>query len=210
MNLFQNFIEYKNWGMNALTVSALGTVLFTILQAFGAYDQSKKIWSTKSGESVSLQLFAYNCAYFFCFFIYGMFKSSLAMIFNGLLFLIFMPVMIGLWKYKKTSLLKKICSASYLLLIPLMIILPQKDLIVTLGLLGIAVFLISQLREIIKARSFGKFSIKFVLIFMSTNMFWLVYAITVKNLPLELFNAFGIILYSSALFLYFKFEVKRA
>ena len=206
MHFLQHFVEYQGWGMNALTISALGTFFFTFLQGGGTVDQTKKIWSEKSAKAVSLQLFSYNTAYFFAFFFYGIEKNSLAMIFNSLLGVIFIPIVIGILRFEKHSVGQKILAGSYFLLIPLMILLPQKDLVILIGLFGIGAFLSLQIGDVISAKSFGALSIKFMVIFLSTNCFWFVYAIGIHNIAFIAFNGLAIVLYSLAICLYFKYR----
>jgi len=206
MYFLANFDEYQNWGMNALTVSAIGTVFFTFWQLYAAVAQSKKVWSERSAQSVSLQLFTYNLFYLVSFLIYGAYKNSLSMMINGLLFIAFLPAVIGIWKFKKTRLREKIIALLYSLIIPAMIILPQKDLVVLISLSGIVLFLAFQLWDIIKEGEFGALSVEFVVIYLATNAFWLAFSITIKNAPLIFFNAVVMIIYSVCLFLFFRYK----
>jgi len=203
---WHNFVECQNWGMNALTVSAIGTVFFTFWQLYAACVQSKKVWSEKSAQSVSLQLFTYNLFYLVTFLIYGAYKNSLAIMINGLLFIAFLPAVIGIWKFKKTKLREKIIALLYSLIIPAMIILPQKDLVVLASLSGIALFLVIQLWDIIREGDFGALSVEFIVIYLATNAFWLAFSITIKNVPMVLFSAVVIVIYSVCLYLFFRYK----
>jgi uncharacterized protein with PQ loop repeat len=208
MNFISNLVEYQNWGLNILTISALGTLFFTILQVYGACDQNKKIWSKKPLKSVSLLFFAYNCSYFSSLFCYGFFKHSLAMILNGLLLFFFLPIVIGVWKFKKNTAKEKFWAVAFLLIVPLMIIMPQKDLLFMISLFGIACFFSVQLRKIMVEKDFSSLSLKLVIILLATVIFWLGYSIAIHNLALEINSALAIILYAFAIFLYFKYRKK--
>jgi len=95
---------------------------------------------------------------------------------------------------------------AYSLIIPAMIILPQKDLVVLISLSGIVLFLAFQLWDIIKEGEFGALSVEFVVIYLATDAFWLAFSITIKNAPLIFFNAVVMIIYSVCLFLFFRYK----
>jgi uncharacterized protein with PQ loop repeat len=213
MNFLANFVEYKNWGLNALTISALGTLFFTFWQLYATIDQTKKIWSKKSGQSISLQFFTYNFFYFISFTIYGMYQNSVAMIINGLLFVAYIPLLIKAWGIEKKDWKEKIIALFGTLLIPAIIIFPDKNLIFDISLFGLACFLAEQIRIVMRKKDFGALSIKFMLVYLAVNIFWLAFDIAIKNLSLGVFNSIGIIMYIFSIILYFRYKnpaVKRS
>ena len=60
IEILEKTIEYKNFGLNALTISAIATIIFSLISGYGVGRQAWKIWSEKSGKSVSPIFFAYN------------------------------------------------------------------------------------------------------------------------------------------------------
>ena len=203
---WHNFVECQNWGMNTLTVSAIGTVFFTFWQLYAAVAQSKKIWSGKPVESVSLQLFAYNFYYFVATLIYGIYQHKLAIIFNGLLFIPSLPIVIGILKFQKNEPWEKYFSFLGLLMIPAMIIFPQKNLVIEVVLSGLIVFIIIQVRDIMKNKKFGALSIEFIVIYLVVNVFWFIYGYNVGNYPYMFFCSLAIGLYSFGVYLFFRYK----
>ena len=110
-DLFKRTVEYKEFGFNALTISASATIIFSLLQAYGIFGQSQKIWRNKSGEALSGTFFFYNFFYFLIFFIYGISEKSVAMSFNGALCFLYIPILIGLKKYKGFTKIEKITAS---------------------------------------------------------------------------------------------------
>jgi len=198
------FIELQNFGWNYLTIIAVMTMLLTVFQAYGISCQSQKIWRTKSGESLSATLFFMYCFYFIAFFFYGLSKNSLAMTFNALLAIPYVPVVVGLIKFKKLTLAEKISLPLSMAIVPLMIITTEKDallsvlFIISLGILAM------QPIEMLKTKTRGAVDIKFIFIFSITSVFWLIYATTIHNPVLTFFNSGALIIYALVIYLYYK------
>ena len=117
----KNFVEIQNFGFNSITITALMTMIFTILQGVGITQQGKKIWQEKSARSLSPELFFLLLFYFLSFFFYGWSKDSLAMCFNSLLGLLYIPIIVGIYKFQTLSLIKKIIFFLTSLIVPMKI-----------------------------------------------------------------------------------------
>lgn len=207
----KEFIEVQNWGLNLIVLSSLMTVVFTIIQGYGFIKQGQKIWREKSAKAISPQFFFLFFFYFLAFIFYGISKLSLAMAFNGLLFLTCIPVVVGVIKFKKLKVLDWISFFSFMLIVPAMILLDNKDKdILTSSLLLVSlIVLLIQLFGIIKEKSTGSMEIKFIIIFFSTSVCWLVYSFLIGNWPLQIFNSFAAVIYLLIILLYRKYNKKR-
>ena len=64
-------MELENLGFNALTISFFATIFFSLLAAWGLIDQDRKIWSKKSGQSLSSIWFIWASFFFLSNIIYG-------------------------------------------------------------------------------------------------------------------------------------------
>lgn len=104
VDFLRSTVEWKNWGMNLLTASALGTLVLTAIQSWSFAKQARAIWTNKNGDSVSVTMFGYLQFYLVSFVFYGIAMKSIAMMANGLLFICIIPIMFGLCKYKKITL----------------------------------------------------------------------------------------------------------
>jgi uncharacterized protein with PQ loop repeat len=202
----ENFVEIQNWGFNALIISALLTVVFTVFQGYGFIRQSQKIWKKKSAESLSAPFFFLLFFYFIAFTFYGFSKNSLAIIFNSLLFLPCAPIVIGIIRFKK---LTRFDIASLILtvpIVPIMILTKEKDVFLLILLIISLAILVTQPFEMLKAKSRGSVEIWFVIIFLATSVFWFIYSSVSGNWALQLFNFCAIIVYSLIIFLYARYK----
>jgi uncharacterized protein with PQ loop repeat len=197
--LFKNAIEYKEFGLNALTISASATILFSLLQGYGILGQSNKIWKTKSGEALSGTFFFYNFFYFLIFLIYGINQKSIAMSFNGALCFLYIPILIGLRKYKGFSKGEKITAGFMSLIVPAMILYSQKHQLLFLFSLIAIVAIVNQFKEIFKTGDFGALSRKYIWMFFITSIFWSIYFAATENWLLEIPCVTGTVLYCLAL-----------
>lgn len=201
------FIEFKNFSFNFLTISFLFTGLFTVFQFSGFYLQARLIWSSKKAESLSLPLFSLFLFYFFDFLLYGIEKNSLAMIFNGLLFVPCISIVAGILKYKKLlTTFDYSAMAFFGTSVPVIINSDNPDAVISILLIFSLLAIISQFLEIKKNRQSGSIEIRLFLINFSTSVFWLAYSIGILNCPLIAFNAAALIIYGAIIVFYFKYK----
>ncbi len=205
---FSNFIEVHNFGWNTLTITASITVLFTLFQGYGVVSQNRKIWRYQSAESLSAIMFFLYLFYFSAFFAYGLHKNSLVMVLNGLLAIPYIPVVLGIIKYKKLKAWELISLPIIALVVPIMIITAQKDLLLFILLMVSLVVLTTQPMEMFKTKTRGAVDIKFILIFSVTSLFWLVYSLIISNWPLIVFNALAQIVYALIIILYWQYRTR--
>lgn len=205
IEFIRNSIEYQGWGLNSLTISSLITILFSLTQGYGLIEQGKQILKQKSTLSLSQPFFVYSAYYFVAFICYGLNKQSLVMIFNGLLVLAHIPIIIGFIRYQKTTSRKNLLINLPALLIPAMIFSDNKEIVLLFSLGGILFFLGAQLMEMLKSKSRGAVNISYLIIFLSTNIFWLIYASAISNWVLQTFNLTAMIIYLIMLKLYHKY-----
>lgn len=179
-------MELQHWGFNALTVSLVGTVVFTCIQFWGMFKQTTRIWKNRSGASVSVLVFAFGTSAFFSAFLMGVEHRNFALIFNGSLCLINLLVLIELGKFKgfsRTEIGMMVLLAVYT---ALNIILPYKDgMYFVLGMGQVASIGLQPV-EIVRNKSSGMVEIRTLLSFYLSNYFWTVYAFAIGNWPLEI------------------------
>ena len=204
--LLARTIEFQNWGMNVLTFSFLATLFFNAFQFWGFYKQNQTIWRNRSGLSVSLLLFSYYTAFFLAFLVYGLQNASIAIITGGISGFMCLPIFIGLYKFKDTQIWEKVVAFSLFLIIPIMAVTSRKDALLSV-LLGVAgLFLLHQLHEIWATKKSGSVDPRMISVFVASTMFWTVYSVSIGNLVLGIFNPFACVIYSTILFLWFKYR----
>jgi len=206
VEFFRNTVEYQNFGFNALTISSLATVIFTLFQGWGFWKQNQSIWKERSGKSVSVNFFSYCCFYFFTFIIYGAYKHGLAMMFNGCLGFVVLPILIGLGKYKGFTRSNVMLILVFGMMIPAMIFTSEKDSLFTMLLFGILFSAITQPYEIWKTKNAGAVDPRLSITFIVNGVFWFVYALSIGNRPLAIFQPIAVVFFSVTLALWKKYQ----
>jgi len=200
-------LEYQNWGFNSLTIGSLGTLAFTIVEGWGLTKQNGTIWKTKSGESVSINLFSFLLFFLFAFFIYGLYIKSIAVIINGLVLgILHVPILFGLWRFKGFSRMEKVCFAISFAMIPAMIFVPWKDAVYIVIVSGAVFAIATQPWEIWERKSSGVVDIHLLVAYSLSTTFWVVYAFSTKQVPLEISTSITSIIIIVTLALWFKYR----
>lgn len=205
--------EYQQFGMNALTVSALGATIFTFLQGWGVRKLGNRIWETRSGDSVSVIFIGYSMLYFFAFIVYGAQKLSITMTFNGLLALLHIRIMRGLLKFKGFTSLEWFCLVVFgIVMIPGMFFFhgEKQELFLLVLLFGILATLVPQTYGLWKSKSVGALDPRYLYVFLATNVFWFTYAAVIGSWSLMIFNPIAFIFILINLRLYYKYRRKEA
>ena len=209
ISIIEETLEYKNLGLNALTISAIATILFTLLQSYGILKQGKEIRQKKSGESITPIFFVYNFFYFFIFFIYGLYENSIAMTLNGALSFLYLPILAGLKKYKGFSKKEIFLSLIMFLIVPAMFIYPERNHLLFF-FSGISIIVVlKQFRELLKEGTFGALSIKYIWMFFVTSIFWCIYFAATEKWLLEIPCIIGTSLYAFVLILEKKLRTRK-
>ena len=200
-------MELENFGWNVVTIGFCGTIFFTLLAAWGLWQQAKKIWLNKSGQSVSVFWFSYNIFLFSANVVYGYSIKSLALIFNGaLLSLMYLPVVIGLAKFKGFRPFQKWLFVLYLGLIILMVIVPIKSQMYLLFSIVNIIALITQPWEIMKNKNSGMVEVRLIVVYLASTMFWVAYAFAIKDWALQIICPTYLIIWIATLILWKKYK----
>src|SRR3989339_183294 len=164
---WKELVEVQNFGFNAITISAIIIVIFSILESWGIYKQNKKIWDKKSGESVSVAWFIYFMFMLFSYFVYGIFTKEAAIIINGLASLFVVPIVVGLWRFKGFSKIDFFVFLLCVLGFVVMLIFPFKRIMFLLFSFGSILALIAQLVEMHKTKAVGVIEIKLIQVYFT-------------------------------------------
>lgn len=204
-------VEIQEFGLNAVTVGFLGTIIFTLVQAWGLRQQSVTIWKRRSGASVSVTYFAYSTAHFTTTMIYGVSQDSIALIFNGLLLAVMLvPIIFGLWKFKRWSLLEKGLVACFLTFPVIVAVAPAKDWLFLLFSFGTLASCATQPLEIWRNKDSGAVEIRFVLTFLASTIFWLIYGFAIGDWVLEIIIPGFVSIHVATLVLWYRYRPTKA
>jgi len=196
--ILQKMVEFQNFGLNALTISAAVTIFFSLVKGYGVFRQGKEVWEKRSGENVSPIFFSYNFLYFLIFLVFGLQEMSLAIIANGSLCLFYLPILVGLKKFRGFSKKELGMITLMSLVIPAIFLFEKERVVFAFSICGgIAIFI--QGKEIIKERSFGAFSIRYLQTFFAASLFWGIYYACTNNYWLGFLNGCEVIILGIAL-----------
>lgn len=204
-----NWVEFKQWGWNALTISFIATVVVTLVETWGIYQQAKTIWQNpeKRGESVSIGLFTYLTAMFTVSAIYGASKNTLAMLFTGIILgASHIPVIVGLWKFKRFSRWEKFLGLLSIEIVIGAFFVTDLDIYFLTINVGTAFFLLLQPYEIWKNKNSGIIEIKLLAVYDIGTFFWVIYSFAMEKWVLKILNltAFAILILTTVL--WFKYR----
>lgn len=199
-------IEFRGWGWNLTTFTALLTVVCTILQAIGLWNQSRSIWKNQSAASVSKPPYIYGFFYFLSFFVYSAHKQSLALLLNSFIALMYLPILAGIARYGKISRVDVGCALLSMLAVPTMLLTAQKELFLSILLTFVFLTLAMQPIEIWRSKSAGVVSPIMLMIGIGTNIIWSSYAFATGNKVFRVFNPTLLLLFSVSLMLYYRYR----
>lgn len=202
------FTEIQNFGWNLITASFLATLVFTTAQGYALYRQNRKILQHRSGKSTSFVFFSYYTFSALAVSIYGWYKHSLALSINGLLGFIALAIIINLLRFKNISGFERLLGLGAAIVIPLIIVVPQKDALFLIFGIIVILTISAQILEIWKNKSSGSVHPGQAVVSIFSSLFWLSYALIVNIWPLKIINSIGLALWLILLGSYFKFKDK--
>lgn len=196
VNWFLSSTEYVHFGLNAATIGALGTFVFTMLQGWSALKQNQQIWENESGKGIEVLMFGYTAFYFLAFCAFGVFVGSIAAVFNGLLGLLYIPILVGICKFEHIR-LEHIAFAITLgiAMIASMAVVSDKNLLLMSYLFIMLFFLAKQAWKVWRSNDMGELNLEYILVFLATCTFWTMYAFAIHSWPLEVFNVLSVIVF---------------
>lgn len=182
----KNAIEIKNFGFNAITVSAIITIILSTYQMWGITKQIATIRRRQSTETIFMPLFIFGFFYLVTAIIYGVYMERLSIIYNGLASVFFLVLLLVAWRYKKINTIDIVSLLIFSLMIPIMIIVPNKK-VAYMGCASIMLLgALSQLLLLIKNKKRGALEPKLFKVYVVTNSSWLIYGIITKDWALQL------------------------
>lgn len=206
MLYLKNTIEIQNFGWNISTFIFLVIIFFALFGVWGLINQTKKIWNNKSGKATSVTWYAVFMFMFASFLVYGIEQNKLGLIFMGVVRVLFyIPVLVGLWKFKKFKHIETFVIICLFAMLSYMIFSDNKAIMfLVFSYLGVGATALQPL-EIWQERSAGVVSIKLLLIYSVSGLFWIAYGFILFDLPVLLMSVSLVIIYIITIALYFKF-----
>ena len=199
------FLEFKSFGWNATTIGLVGTIIFTIFQAWGLTRQFKTIARKQSGKSIPVLLFSSFVGVYLAFGLYGYRIHSLAMIINGLLGFLYLRVYIAAVQFPDSD-GWKLWHALFLLLIPAMYYSTHPQELLGIILFGATSLLLQSPYEIFQKKSAGAVEPRFLATFTASASFWIIYSIGIRDWVVFASNAIAVLVMIATFILWFKYK----
>lgn len=207
----QSTSEARMLGWNWQTIVTCCAIGIALIQAWSVHIQRMEIEARRSLDSVDVPMFLCTGCYFLMFFYYGIHKDGLAIVVNGAQGFLYVTVFIAFWKYRTVEMMTwKVIAvgAVSVLMIPIMIIIQNKESFLMFALAILLGALAKQARTILKNDSMGAVSVTYVATFLVSCVFWLAYATAVGEWPLQVFNSIAIVIFIAMLKPYVKSKLK--
>ncbi|MBI2048143.1 MAG: hypothetical protein HYT27_03300 [Parcubacteria group bacterium] len=202
--------EYQGFGFNRLTFWASGTVAFTVLEWWGLWKQKQKIWTEKSGKSVSITLMTFGFFSYLAFIFYGIWVKSGSSVFNGILSIPYIPILWGLWKFKRFTWWEKTGFWVFAMMVPAMAFFPEYHneifLVISFGIIGA---LLTMPLELYKAGETGVVEVRTLLAFIAATIFWVFYAFSINEWVLEFLSSVNLFILFGTTFLWLWYYKKE-
>ena len=149
---------------------------------------------------------SFYCFYFMAFLCYGVAKGALNMVLSGSQFILYIPLLIGLWKFgdAKCRMTMKVGVPLFALIPVIMYITAWKETFLLMLFAGILVTIWLMLTELKRVVGVGCFEIKFAVAFLANAIFWFMYGVALHDIPLMIFNPLAVVLLVMIMLLYFK------
>lgn len=174
--------EYRNFGFNPMTLGSLGAVTCTGVQAWGLAGQMKAIRTERSAESMPFDMFAYSLFFLWSLVCYGIHLKSLTLVFCcSVLGALYLEVLVLLSVYSEISSGEIVLLAASALMVPAMILLPQKRTMYLIFDAGVVLFSLRQPWEIWKNRNAGVVQLGYLAAFLVSGFFWSVYSYAIRD-----------------------------
>lgn len=190
-NYLESLIEYQSFvhygGLSLVSGAIFVALSSALIQGIGILNQNKIIWKNRSSKALPLAFFVFQFFYCLGYALYGFKIHSGALIISNLIALLYLPIIIGLIKYRdKGSLLIKtdlIYSGVFILIVPIILFVDKKWSL--LIVLAFAVLVISRFaREFYIARDTSNISCRYIIMFLVVSLVWLSYGLLIRDFGL--------------------------
>lgn len=203
IELWKLTVEYQNWGQNLATFGSIGVIAFAFLEGQALYNQNNTIWKKRSGASISVPWFGFLACYFGAVLVYGIQIRSFTIPFNSLILIVlYIPILVGVWKFKGYKKGEKALLLGSVLMVPAMIWLPWKDSMYLLFSVGALLALFTQFWEMVVQKSNGVVSLYLLSVYTLSTVFWVFYAAAIENYPMTWITSISLCIFIATLIVY--------
>jgi uncharacterized protein with PQ loop repeat len=199
-------VEAQQWGEIVTRVSFFATLFFTCSIMYGLWKQRGIIRKSHSAKAVSLKMFTYMMWLYFAFGYYGWTKHSISSTFNGACGFFYLLVLWEFAKYGKSTPTDRVVMIMSPLMLAIMLLTPWKETAITLFLLGSTTFMVDQLQQIRRDKNAGSVSGMYIVSFLTSTMFWTVFAYKTGQVALLIVNPFVLVIMVAIVYAWWQYR----
>jgi uncharacterized protein with PQ loop repeat len=210
-NAFWTSKEVVGFGWNGMTYTFLATLFFSFIQGWALIKQAERIFTDprRDAASVSAPMMSFLLFHFIAFGIYGYYGKSLAIMINSLLFLLHVPVLVGIFRFKRLTKLELIFSIIPVVVPFIMMFASRRDVVFFASFIVAIIFIAMQPFEIWLKKDAGSVESKTYVAFLPGTVFWLLYAISIGDWVIVTLNPVIIVLFVATVFLCRKYRKQK-
>lgn len=201
-------METQYWGWNPATIGFIGTIIFTLWQGWGYIQQIKAV--DRSVDSISLPFFALSACAFCMAFVFGLATGRIAMIVNGTLAVLHLPIILAVGRIRGFSKPERLLLLALTAAVVIDIVLPLKGELMTLFAFGWVIGGGMQLARVWQSRSAGDLEPRLITAMLVATIFWAVYSFATHNVPIMIIAPINLVLIGLTLYLLFKYPSVKA
>lgn len=200
--------EVVGFGWNGMTYTFLTTLFFGFIQGWALIKQAERIFTDprRDAASVSAPMMSFLLFHFMAFGIYGYHEKSLAMMINSLIFILHIPVVVGIVRFKRLSKLEWILSVLPAVVPFIMVFASRRDFVFFASFIVAIIFIAMQPFEIWRKKDAGSVEPKMYYAYLPGTVFWFLYAITIGDWVIVTLNPVIIVLFVATIFLCRKYR----
>jgi len=189
LNIVEQTVEYRGFGLNALTVGAAGALALLLFEAWALIQQARTIWRDRSADILSTYWFGYTACFAAAYVPYGIAIQSGTLVFTCTVWsALHIPILWGIHKFRGYTAKETVTMGAFVLMVPVMIWLPWIDLAYLVFSVGMVYAFATQTWELWKEEKTGSLEIKLLAVYIVSTTFWTIYVFAINALALMILN----------------------
>lgn len=205
--------EAQGWADPVTRITFFATIFFTLLTMWGTHKQRVQIREARSGDSVSMLMLDYMSWLFLAYGYFGFEAHTVSSTFNGLCAIFYFLAFWEIKKYKKYAEWERKLSCAFPFMPLVVVLMPSieyQELATTILLFGSLPFIAMQPWKMYQSRNAGSVSLAYTLVFMSSVIFWTVFAYKTQLVPLLIVNPLVFLILCATVYFWFKYQKPSA
>lgn len=190
LDIINSTVEYQGFGLNILTMGAVGTMAVLLWESWGIIAQIKKIWRERAAEALSAYMFGYTAAFMAASIPYGIAVSSATIVVaSAVVFLLHLPILWGIHVFRGYTRKEALVTSAFFMMVVAIVALPSwMEFLFFSFSSGMLYAFITQAWQIWREKSAGTLEIRLIVAYITSSVFWSLYSFAAGIVPLMILN----------------------